>query len=102
MTLSFLQSDAMIWTSLAVLGLMCAAFGAVATLPAPDRRAGSGARHRAPGLPTMVRSGTYPRRRDEGLYVQMIGRAQRPTARIPAPVLIRGVLLDLGRRAGMR
>lgn len=31
--------------------------------PAPDARAGKGARHRAPGLPRVRPSGTRPRRR---------------------------------------
>ena len=37
-------------------------FGALASLGV-DRRAGSGPKHRNPGLPRMRRSGTKPRRR---------------------------------------
>lgn len=69
--LYFLASDAMLWTLLAVLLLLCAAAGIVATVPGRDRRAGSGARHRAPGLPRVTPSGTYPRRRAEGLRLGM-------------------------------
>lgn len=61
--LYFLASDAMLWTSLAVL--LCAAAGIVATVPGRDRRAGRGARHRRPGPARVTPSGTYPRRRAE-------------------------------------
>lgn len=63
--LYFLASDAMLWTSLAVLLLLCAAAGIVATVPGRDRRAGRGARHRRPGPARVTPSGTYPRRRAE-------------------------------------
>ena len=49
--------DALIYTLL-LLGW----FGTLARL-GTDRKAGTGPRHRAPGLPRMRRSGTAPRRR---------------------------------------
>ena len=63
--LYFLASDAVYGAMLLSLLLICFAFGIAFTFPSAEkRRAGRGARHRAPGLPRFTRSGTTPRRRD--------------------------------------
>lgn len=59
-----LASDAFYYAVIGAAGLFGLAFGTALSLPTADRRAGRGARHRAPGLPRVTRSRTAPRRRD--------------------------------------
>jgi hypothetical protein len=43
------------WTFVAVVFLFSFAFGTALTIPMADAKAGRGARHRAPGLPKLIK-----------------------------------------------